>query len=340
MKRKEEIKMASSFGASLHSGYNHPATRSWQSTNTEITSSNLIYPLFISDDADAHEAISSLPGQFRIGVNNIEKVVSPLVEKGLKSVLLFGVVTKLDKSETGHNADSDVCPAILATKKLHSLYPDLLICCDVCLCPYTNHGHCGILNKDGSINNPESIKRLAEVSLAYAKAGCHVIAPSDMMDNRIASIKDILHKNGFGGKVAVMSYSAKFASSFYGPFRDAAKSAPAFGDRRCYQLPPGAKGLAARAVERDVQEGADMVMVKPGMAYLDIVRQTKDKFPDIPLAIYQVSGEYAMLYHGSKAGAFDLKKIVMECLTSMRRAGADIIITYFVPQLLDWLSEN
>ncbi|XP_068694921.1 delta-aminolevulinic acid dehydratase-like [Montipora foliosa] len=331
--------MASCQG-SLHSGYNHPTTRSWQSTNTGITSENLIYPLFISDDDNAYEEISSLPGQYRMGVNNMEKVVSPLVENGLKAVLLFGVVTKLDKSDHGHNADSDKSPVIVATKKLRSMYSDLLICCDVCLCPYTGHGHCGILNKDGSINNVESIKRLAEVSLAYAKEGCHVIAPSDMMDNRVAAIKDILHKNGFGGKVAVMSYSAKFASSFYGPFRDAAKSAPAFGDRRCYQLPPGAKGLAARAVERDVKEGADIVMVKPGMAYLDIVRQTKDKFPNLPLAIYQVSGEYAMLYHGSKAGAFDLKAIVLESLTAMRRAGGDIIISYYVPQLLEWLKDN
>ncbi|XP_074618719.1 delta-aminolevulinic acid dehydratase-like isoform X1 [Acropora palmata] len=328
------------YQGSLHGGYNHSATRAWQSTNTEITSKNLIYPLFISDHDDAYEEISSLPGQYRMGVNNIEKIVSPLVKTGLKSVLLFGVVTKLQKSENGHNADSDLSPAILATNKLRTLFPELLICCDVCLCPYTSHGHCGILNKDGSINNVESIKRLAEVSLAYAKAGCHVIAPSDMMDNRVGAIKDILHQNGFGGKVAVMSYSAKFASSFYGPFRDAAMSAPAFGDRRCYQLPPGAKGLAARAVERDVKEGADMLMVKPGMAYLDIVRQTKDKFPDLPLAIYQVSGEYAMLYHGSKAGAFDLKTIVLESLTAMRRAGADIIITYYVPSLLDWLKEN
>ncbi|RMX44375.1 hypothetical protein pdam_00015997, partial [Pocillopora damicornis] len=208
----------------LHSGYNHTTTRSWQSTNTEITSKNLLYPLFITDEADALEEVSSLPGQYRMGINNLEKIVSPLVKKGLESVLLFGVLSRLNK-------------------KISSLFPDLLICCDVCICPYATHGHCGILNEDGSINNAASIKRIAEISLSYAKAGCHVVAPSDMMDNRIAAIKDILHKNGYGGK-----------------------------------------------------------------------------FPDLPLAIYQVSGEFAMLYHGSKAGAFDLKKIVLECLTSMRRA--------------------
>lgn len=327
-------------GVSLHSGYQHPTIRRWQAANTTITSENLIYPLFISDDSSALEAITSLPGQSRMGVDNLEKVVRPLVEKGLKSVLVFGVISKLVKDERGSTADSDDTPTILAVKKLREKFPSLVICCDVCLCPFTNHGHCGILNSDGSLDNAASIKRLAEVAVAYAKAGCHVVAPSDMMDNRIAAIKVALRDHGLGSKVAVMSYSAKFASSFYGPFRDAAKSAPSFGDRRCYQLPAGAKGLAARAVERDMAEGADILMVKPGMPYLDIVRQTKDKFPDVPLAIYQVSGEYAMLYHGSVAGAFDLKTIVMESLEGMRRAGADIIITYYVPQLLDWMREQ
>ncbi|KXJ13834.1 delta-aminolevulinic acid dehydratase isoform X2 [Exaiptasia diaphana] len=323
----------------LHSGYQHIVTRQWNCSNTTITPYNLIYPLFISDNENDIEEITSLPGQFRIGVNNLEKVVEPLVKKGLTSVLLFGVISRLQKDSNGTNADSDECPTIHAIKKLRALFPDLLVICDVCLCPFTDHGHCGILNSDGSIEKTPTLQRISEVALAYAKAGCHVVAPSDVMDNRIAAIKALLRKNGYGSKVAVLSYAAKFASKFYGPFRDAAKSAPAFGDRRCYQLPPGSKGLAMRAVARDIQEGADMVMVKPGMAYLDIVRQTKDKFPEIPLAIYQVSGEYAMLYHGSKAGAFDLQDIVMESLLSMRRAGGDIIITYFAPQVLDWIKQ-
>jgi porphobilinogen synthase len=272
-------------------------------------------------------------------VNKLEQALRPLVDKGLVSVLIFGVPRSAKKDGRGSPADAGDNPAILAVQRLREVFPGLLLVCDVCLCPYTDHGHCGILNEDGSINNAPSIKRLAEVAVAYARAGCHVVAPSDMMDNRVAAIKTGLLEAGLGGKVAVMSYSAKFASTFYGPFRDAAQSAPAFGDRRCYQLPPGSRGLAIRAVDRDVCEGADILMVKPGMPYLDIVRDVKNKYPHHPLAIYQVSGEYAMLYHGSKAGAFDLKTVVLESITSMRRAGAEIIISYYTPSILDWLKE-
>ncbi|XP_033108188.1 delta-aminolevulinic acid dehydratase-like [Anneissia japonica] len=293
--------------------------------------------LYDRDAADAVEPIASLPGQARYGVEKLQEALKPLVRKGLKAVLLFGVPSNLPKDARGSHADSDCTPVIAGIRRLRAAFPDLLIVCDVCLCPYTDHGHCGILYEDGTINNEASIKRLAEVALAYAQAGCQVLAPSDMMDGRVRAIKDKLHENNLGGKVSVLSYSAKFASSFYGPFREAAKSAPAFGDRRCYQLPPGSRGLAARAVDRDVAEGADFLMVKPGMPYLDIVRQTKDKYPNIPLAVYQVSGEYAMLYHGSQAGAFQLKTVVMESLTAMRRAGADLIISYYTPQLLGWL---
>ncbi|XP_077986313.1 delta-aminolevulinic acid dehydratase-like [Glandiceps talaboti] len=331
--------MAAPMSSVLHSGYFNDVLRSWQTTQTTFDSSNLIYPLFITDDANAIEPINSLPGQARYGVEKLEVAVKPLVEKGLKTVLLFGVPSTLPKDGKATHADSAETPVILAIKKLRSLFSNLVIACDVCLCPYTDHGHCGILYEDGTINNTASIQRLAAVALAYAQAGCHIIAPSDMMDGRVGAIKHSLHSNGLGSKVCVLSYSAKFASCFYGPFRDAAKSAPAFGDRRCYQLPPGARGLASRAVDRDVAEGADILMVKPAMPYLDIVRQTKDKYPTIPLAVYQVSGEFAMIYHGAKAGALDLERAVMESITGMRRAGADIIITYYTPMLLDWLKK-
>ncbi|XP_077691985.1 delta-aminolevulinic acid dehydratase isoform X2 [Eretmochelys imbricata] len=274
------------------------------------------------------------------GVNKLEGMLRPLVDEGLKCVLIFGVPTKVPKDERGSAADVENTPAIQAIKKICSSFPELLIACDVCLCPYTSHGHCGILRKDGTIQNEASCQRLAEVSLAYAKAGCHIVAPSDMMDGRIAAMKEALISNNMGNKVSVMSYSAKFASCFYGPFRDAALSKPAFGDRRCYQLPPGARGLALRAVDRDVREGADMLMVKPGMPYLDLVRDVKAKHPAHPLAVYHVSGEFAMLWHGAQAGAFSLKAAVMEVMTGFRRAGADIIITYYVPQLLKWLKEE
>ncbi|XP_072310009.1 delta-aminolevulinic acid dehydratase [Eucyclogobius newberryi] len=323
----------------LHSGYFHPTLRTWQTCNADLRPDNLIYPIFITDNEDGIEPIGSLPGQARYGVNRVEELLQPLVQKGLKCVLIFGVPAKVVKDERGSGADSPDTPAVIAVRKIRAVFPDLLVACDVCLCPYTSHGHCGILNEDGTLNNDASCLRLAEVALSYAQAGAHIIAPSDMMDGRVRAIKQFLLANEMGNKVSVLSYSAKFASCYYGPFRDAAQSKPAFGDRRCYQLPPGARGLALRAVERDVKEGADMLMVKPGLPYLDIVREVKDKFPFHPLAVYNVSGEFAMMWHGAQAGAFELRAAVMEAMTAFRRAGADVIITYFTPQLLDWLQQ-
>ncbi|XP_064616566.1 delta-aminolevulinic acid dehydratase-like [Liolophura sinensis] len=323
----------------LHSSYHHPLLREWQAGNTSITADRLVYPIFITDDANGVQPVASMPGQCRYGINKLRQVLSPLVDKGLKCVLLFGVPTNLPKDARGSSADSPNTPVILALKALKTWFPGLLLACDLCICPYTSHGHCGILFEDGTVHNEASISRLAEIAVAYAKAGCQVIAPSDMMDGRVGAIREALCAAKLGSRVSILSYSAKFASAFYGPFRDAAMSAPSFGDRKCYQLPPGSVGLAQRAVDRDVAEGADMLMVKPGMAYLDIVKMTKDKYPTHPLAIYQVSGEYAMLYHAAQNGAFDLKTVVLEVLQGMRRAGADIIITYFTPQLLDWLHQ-
>ncbi|XP_075435334.1 delta-aminolevulinic acid dehydratase [Ascaphus truei] len=323
----------------LHSGYFHPVLRSWQTTATSFDASNLMYPIFVTDSPDAIELIPSLPGQARYGINKLEGLLRPLVEDGLKCVLIFGVPSKVTKDDRGSAADADDTPAIQAIRKIRATFPELLIACDVCLCPYTSHGHCGILREDGTIQNETSCQRLAEVAVAYARAGCHVIAPSDMMDGRIGAIKKALIALDLGNKVSVMSYSAKFASCFYGPFRDAAQSKPASGDRKCYQLPPGARGLAIRAVDRDVREGADMLMVKPGMPYLDLVREVKDKHPALPLAVYHVSGEYAMLWHGAQAGAFNLKVAVLEAMTGFRRAGADIVITYYAPLLLKWIKE-
>lgn len=324
----------------LQSGFQHSVLRSWQESQASLHAERFVYPIFVTDDPDAVESIPSLPGQNRLGVNQLECALQPLVNKGLCAVLVFGVPAKLCKDDQGSNADSPDTPAILAVRRLRASFPNLLVICDVCLCPYTSHGHCGILRTDGTVDTQESCHRLAEVALAYAKAGCHVVAPSDMMDGRVSAIKRQLIEHGLGNKVSVLSYSAKFASCFYGPFRDAVQSAPAFGDRRCYQLPPGARGLSLRAVERDVREGADMLMVKPGLPYLDIVRQVKDKFPSLPLAAYHVSGEFAMLWHAAQAGAITLRPAVLEAMTCLTRAGADVIITYFTPHLLDWLSEK
>ncbi|XP_054279726.1 delta-aminolevulinic acid dehydratase-like [Macrosteles quadrilineatus] len=299
-----------------------------------------MYPVFILDVEDAKTEVESMPGVFRYGVNRVVDELKPLVEKGLKSILLFGVVTHLSKDDSGINADSKDNPVIKALPILKQAFPDIIIACDVCLCPYINHGHCGILRENGSINNHLSIERIAEVAVSYAKAGCHIVAPSDMMDGRVAAIKQGLAREGLDSTVSVLSYSVKFASAFYGPFRDAAQSSPSFGDRKAYQLPPGSSGMALRAAARDVAEGADLIMVKPGLAYLDILRQTRQNHPHIPLFVYQVSGEYAMLYHAAKAGAFSLLDGVRESLTSFRRAGADCIITYFAPNILDWLAEG
>ncbi|KAB7501024.1 Delta-aminolevulinic acid dehydratase [Armadillidium nasatum] len=324
----------------LHSGYFNETLRHWQGTGTEIHPWNLMYPIFIVDEDVAVQPIESLPGVSRYGVNSVVEALLPLVDLGLSSVLLFGVPTKMKKDDRGSAADAEDNPVMLALPKIKKAMPNLTIACDICLCAYTSHGHCGILEENGYINNDKSVARLAEMSLAFAKAGADVIAPSDMMDGRIGAIKAKLNEANLGNRVSVLSYAVKFASSFYGPFRDAAKSAPQFGDRKCYQLPPTSSGLAERAAERDVAEGADMLMVKPGLAYLDIVRKVKDKFPTHPLFIYQVSGEYAMLYHADQAKAINLSTTLMEVLNGMRRAGADVIISYFTPYILRMLKDQ
>lgn len=324
----------------LHSSLHHPLLREWNCPQDRSPAAAYMLPLFLLEDDDMKEEIPSMPGVYRWGINKLIQYLIPLVQRGLKSVLLFGVVTTLPKDDTGTNADSTVNPVIRALPLLRKEFPELLLACDVCLCPYTSHGHCGIMNSDGTLDNEQSIVRLAQIALAYAHAGAHVVAPSDMMDGRIGAIKNALEKAKLSSKTSLLSYGAKFCSSFYGPFRDAAKSAPAFGDRKCYQLPPGSRGLATRAVERDIAEGADFIMVKPGLPYLDLVFEMKTKFPCHPLFVYQVSGEYAMIHHAANNNAVDLKKAVEEVMTCFKRAGADCIITYFTPLLLGWLGDD
>jgi len=320
----------------LQGGYQHPLSRSWQATR-QLTKEMLMYPIFITDEPDACVEIASLPGQCRWGVNKLEGFLGPLIQKGLKSVILFGVPLKCVKDARGTPADDPEGPVISAIKKLGSLFPDLFIACDVCLCEYTDHGHCGYLNDDGTIDTPPSVARIAEVAVNYAKAGAHCVAPSDMMDGRVKAIKRGLIDAGYGNKCTLMSYSAKFASSLYGPFRDAAGSAPAFGNRKCYQLPVQAKGLARRAILRDVGEGADIIMVKPALPYLDVIAHAGELADNHPIACYQVSGEFAMVHAGAAAGVYDLKAMAFETVEGMVRAGATLVLTYFTPQFLDWL---
>ena len=296
-----------------------------------------MYPLFIIDNPNEEQKIAAMPGVSRFGINKALEHLEELLPLGLSSVLLFAV-TDIPKDDLGSGAMSEDNPVYKAIRMIKDKYNDkLLVAVDVCLCPYTSHGHCGVFDDNMEINNVKSIELLADMAGKLAEAGADVVAPSDMMDGRVGAIKDKLRHLGLDGKVSVLSYSSKFASSFYGPFREAAHSAPQFGDRKRYQLPLGSRGLAVQAADRDVSQGADMLMVKPGLAYLDLVREIKNRHPYHPMFVYQVSGEYAMLLHGSKAGAFEEKAIITEVMTSMRRAGADVIITYFTPRLLRWM---
>lgn len=232
---------------------------------------------------------------------------------------------------------------IKAIHLLKTKFSQLFIAVDVCLCEYTDHGHCGFSttsNLPGQIDTDLSVQRIAEVALNYAKAGADCVAPSDMMDGRIGAIKEALMNSSLGNKCCLMSYSAKFASSLYGPFREAAGSAPSFGDRKCYQLPPNARGLARRAIIRDVSEGADIIMVKPALPYLDIISEARELASDYPLACYQVSGEYAMIITGAQNGIYDLKSMVFESINGMLRAGSTLVLSYFTPDLLVWLDEE
>ncbi len=298
----------------------------------------LILPIFITDNDDEETLIPSLPGQSRRGINKIVPFLEPLVRKGLRSVILFGVpLAPNAKDALGTAADDPEGPVIATIRLLRQRFPQLFIVADVCLCEYTSHGHCGILRDDGSLNNQLSVDRISDVAMAYALAGAHCVAPSDMNDGRIRAIKLKLIEAGIAHRVVLMSYAAKFSGCLYGPFRDAAGSVPPFGDRKCYQLPPGGRGLARRAIERDIHEGADIIMVKPASQYLDIISDAKDIGRNMPIAAYQVSGEYAMIHAAAKAGVFDLKTMAFETTEGILRAGATIVVSYFTPQFLDWL---
>ena len=299
----------------------------------------LIYPLFISDQDSEETLIPSLPNQHRRGIKRLVPHLEPLVGKGLRSVILFGVpIAPNVKDAIGTAADDPKGPVIKAIRLIRDRFPDLFIVADVCLCEYTSHGHCGILHEDGSLNNSLSVDRISDVAMAYADAGAHCVAPSDMNDGRIRAIKLKLIESGVAHKVSLMSYAAKFSGCLYGPFRDAAGSCPSFGDRKCYQLPPGGRGLARRAIYRDIQEGADYIMVKPASSYLDIISDAKEIGKNLPIAAYQVSGEFAMIHAAAAAGVFDLKTMAFESTEGILRAGATIVVSYFTPQFLDWLS--
>lgn len=299
---------------------------------TEVSLNDLVMPLFVTYGENVRQEISSMPGQYRFSIDTLLEKCKVLFSKEVRSVLLFGIPE--EKDEYGLVActeNSIVQKAIVALKKE---LPELLVVADVCNCEYTSHGHCGTII-DGDVENDSTLKTLATQAVSLAEAGADVIAPSDMMDGRVKVIRSALDKAGFY-KIPIMAYSAKFASAFYGPFRDAADSAPAFGDRRTYQMDVRNGGEALREIEQDIAEGADMIMVKPGMAYLDIVARAKDRF-NIPIVVYNVSGEYSMLKAAAQKGWVDESRLVMESMIAFKRAGADIILTYWAETVSDIL---
>lgn len=296
---------------------------------------DLVYPLFLVPGEKIKKEISSLPGQYHLSVDQAVLLAQEAWGLGIRSVLLFGLPSY--KDEQGSSAWDLQQPVQLAMTAIKKALPEMVVIGDVCLCEYTSHGHCGLLAGE-TVDNDPTLELLAKVAVSQAKAGADIVAPSDMMDGRVQVIREALDDAGFA-QVSIMSYAVKYASAYYGPFRDAADSAPQFGDRRSYQMDPANAREALREAALDVEEGADFLMVKPALAYLDIVRQIKDTYL-LPLATYNVSGEYAMVKAAAQQGWIDEKKIVLETLVSMKRAGADIIITYHAMDAAKWLLEN
>ena len=295
---------------------------------TRISKDSLIYPMFFEEGENIFEEIESMPGQYRMSIDRCDNVIKELLESGVKSVILFGIPGH--KDESGSEAYHDHGIVQEAIRYIKKKYPEVYITGDVCMCEYTSHGHCGIL-KGNDIDNDSTIKYIAKIALSQVEAGADMVAPSDMMDGRVSEIRKLLDANGYKN-IPIMSYSAKYASAFYGPFRVAADSAPAFGDRKTYQMDVHNIREAIKEVYDDVAEGADIVMVKPAMSFLDVVAKVKE-ITDIPVAAYSVSGEYAMVKSAAKNGFIDEEKIMCEMAVSAFRAGADIYITYYAKEL-------
>jgi porphobilinogen synthase len=300
---------------------------------TELRPADLVFPMFVAHGVDRREPIAAMPGVDHLSIAHAVVEAGQAAQLGIPAVLLFGLPAA--KDEEGSSAWDDEGVVQLATRAIKEAHPDLLVITDLCLCEYTSHGHCGVIRPDGVVDNDATLELLARTAISQARAGADIVAPSDMMDGRVGTIRAALDDEGLTD-TPIMAYSAKFASAFYGPFREAADSAPAFGDRRGYQLDPANGDEAVREARLDVEEGADIVMVKPALPYLDLIRRIKDE-TRMPLAAYNVSGEYAMLKAAVAAGYLDERSAVLETLTGIRRAGADIIITYHAKEAARWL---
>ena len=303
---------------------------------TSLSVDDLVYPMFVVPGTDIDNPVASMPGVSQLSQDRLIVEAQDASALGIPAVILFGVPDKKDAyGSAGYDPDGLVPSAIRGIK---SAVPELLVWADVCLCEYTDHGHCGILTEAGEVDNDGTLSLLAESALVYAQAGADAVAPSDMMDGRVGAIREVLDDNGFPN-LPIVSYAAKYASAFYGPFRDAAQSTPSFGDRRGYQMDPGNGDEALEEVALDIDEGADIVMVKPAGPYLDIIWRVKESF-NVPTAAYQVSGEYSMIKAAAANDWVDEKRVVMESLLGIKRAGADIILTYFAKQVACWLAEG
>ena len=314
-------------------------TESWRALVREHTlhANDLVYPLFVVPGDRVRREVTSMPGVHQLSVDTLVAEAAEAWESGVRAVILFGVPDAHDKDPRGSGAHDDDGLVPSAIRALKREVPELLVWADVCMCEYTDHGHCGLLREDGSVDNDATLPLLAQASLCYAQAGADAVAPSDMMDGRVGVIREALDEEGLADTV-IVAYSAKYSSAFYGPFRDAAHSAPAFGDRRAYQMDPSNSREALREMELDLLEGADVLMVKPAGPYLDIVADARRAF-DVPLAAYQVSGEYSLIQAGARLGWLDERAVAMESLTGIKRAGADLILTYFAPRAARWLQE-
>jgi porphobilinogen synthase len=300
---------------------------------TTLSPSDLVYPMFVAHGIDRREPIAAMPGIDRLSIAQAVDEAAEAAARNIPAILLFGLPAT--KDEEGSGAWDDEGVVQLATRAIKESHPDLIVITDLCLCEYTSHGHCGALRADGTVDNDATLELLARTATSQARAGADVVAPSDMMDGRVGTIRQALDDDGHSD-TPILAYSAKFASAFYGPFREAADSAPAFGDRRGYQMDPGNGNEALRETLLDVEEGADIVMVKPALPYLDLIHRVKST-TDMPVAAYNVSGEYAMVKAAAAAGYLDERATVLEALTCIRRAGADIVITYHAKDAARWL---
>ena len=303
---------------------------------TTLDPGRFIYPLFIVEGQGVRAPIASMPGQFQLSTDVLAAEAAELRALGIPAVLLFGLPA--DKDPEGSQAYADDGIVQRAVRALKDADPELVVITDVCLCEYTDHGHCGLLSPQGDVLNDPTVELIARTALSHARAGADIIAPSDMMDGRVAAIRARLDAEGFT-ETPILAYAAKFASAFYGPFREAADSAPAFGDRRSYQMDPANGREAMRELDLDIEEGADLVMVKPALPYLDLIRAARER-TDLPLVAYNVSGEYAMIKAAVANGWLDERRVTLEALTGIRRAGADLIITYHAKEVAQWLRES